>query len=37
MISCSVAQATRLQLRTKATSAFPPRKNYSFQKEWLSE
>jgi len=38
MISRSVEQATRNQMRTKATrAAFPPRQEYNFKKEWLSD
>ena len=36
MISRSVAQATRNQMRTKATRAIP-RPDYNFKKEWLSD
>ncbi|CAJ1941287.1 unnamed protein product [Cylindrotheca closterium] len=36
-ISRSVAQASRSQMRTKASAAFPPRKGYDFKKEWLSD
>lgn len=37
MISRSAAQSARSQMRTKASAAFPPRKDYSFKKEWLSD
>jgi len=37
MISRSVAQATRNQMRTKATRAIPPRPGYSFKQQWLSD
>eukprot|EP00980_Cylindrotheca_fusiformis_P017340 scaffold5380_cov131-Cylindrotheca_fusiformis.AAC.17 len=36
-VSRSVAQATRLQLRTRSTVAFPPRGNANFKKTWLSD